>query len=190
MPATLFVCRSVMDFNLQPKLENDQVILCPLQEKDFDALYKVASDPRICEQHPNKDRWQKEVFRTFFDGAIQSKGAYKIVDKASGEVLGSTRFYDCSEADSSMFIGYTFYAISCWGTGINAAVKTMMLDYLFQFVSTARFHIGADNLRSQIAIGRLGAVKVAEQEVTYFGEASRPNYVYEITKQRWQEHKI
>lgn len=176
-----------MDFSIQPLLENDKVILYPLQEKDFDALYKVASDPKIWEQHPNKDRWQKDIFRTFFDGAIQSNGAYKIVEKATGEVIGSTRFYDYNEPDSSIFIGYTFYAVSCWGTGINSAVKTMMLDYLFQFVSTVCFHIGADNLRSQIAIGRLGAVKVAEQEVTYFGEASRPNFVYEITALQWQK---
>ncbi len=174
-----------MDFSIQPVLQNNKVILYPLQEKDFDALYNVASDPKIWAQHPNKDRWQKQVFRNFFDGAMQSNGAYKIVDKATGEAIGSTRFYDYNEPDSSIFIGYTFYAVSCWGKSINPAVKTMMLDYVFQFVSTVCFHIGADNLRSQIAIGRLGAVKVAEQEVTYFGEASRPNFVYEINRNQW-----
>jgi hypothetical protein len=60
-----------------------------------------------------------------------------------------------------------------------------MLDYLFQSVGIVNFHIGALNLRSQIAIGRLGAVKVAEQEVTYFGEAPKLNYVYEIRIENW-----
>ena len=62
-----------------------------------------------------------------------------------------------------------------------------MLDYLFQFVQHVGFQIGAANIRSQIAISRIGADKIAEQEVTYFGEEKKPNFVYEITKQKWQD---
>jgi RimJ/RimL family protein N-acetyltransferase len=175
-----------MEINIQPKLENDKVILFPLQEDDFETLYNVASDPKIWEQHPNKDRWKKDVFSTFFEGAIQSKGAFKIVDKATGSCIGSTRYYDFDEKDNSILIGYTFYATSCWGTGINKSVKAVMLDYIFQFVSKVYFHIGADNLRSQIAIGRISAEKIAEQEIAYFGEPNRLNFVYEITKEKWQ----
>lgn len=178
-----------MNFNIQPILENEAVVLYPLQEKDFEALYNVASDPKIWEQHPNKDRWKKEVFQTFFDGAMQSKGAFIIVDKFTAEIIGSTRFYDYNEKESSIFIGYTFYAVSYWGKGINLAVKAMMLDYVFQFVSKVYFHIGAGNIRSQIAIGRLGSQKIAEQEVTYFGESPRLNFVYETSKQQWEAHK-
>ncbi|MET3877136.1 GNAT family N-acetyltransferase [Chitinophaga sp. OAE865] len=174
-----------MKFSIQSILENEQVILYPLQEEDFEALYAVASDPRIWEQHPNRDRWKKDVFRTFFDGAIQSKGAFKIVDKQTGEIVGSTRMYDYNETENSILIGYTFYATQYWGKGINKAVKTMMLDYLFQFVSKVYFHIGASNIRSQIAIGRIGAEKTGEQEVTYFGEKPKLNFVYAIDKEKW-----
>lgn len=174
-----------MNFNVQPVLENEKVILYPLQEEDFELLYATASDPKIWEQHPNKDRWKKEVFTTFFDGALQSKGAFKIVDKSTGNIIGSTRFYDYNGEDNSIFIGYTFYAVSCWGKGVNRSVKTMMLDYIFQFVSKVCFYIGANNVRSQIAISRIGAEKIAEQVVTYFGEAPRLNFVYEITKEKW-----
>jgi RimJ/RimL family protein N-acetyltransferase len=173
--------------NIQPILQNDSPVLYPLQENDFEALYASASDPKIWEQHPNKDRWKKEVFQTFFDGAMQSKGAFKVVDKTMGKVIGSTRFYDYNKNERSIFIGYTFYTVSSWGKGINPAVKTMMLDYVFQFVSKVCFHIGADNVRSQIAIARLGAVKVAEQEVTYFGQAAPIlHFVYEINKATWK----
>lgn len=174
-----------MEFNIQPTLENENTILYPLQEDDFEALYTVASDPRIWEQHPNKDRWKKDVFRKFFDGAIQSGGAFKIVDKSTGKILGSTRFYDYNEQENSILIGYTFYATKYWGKGINHAVKVMMLDYAFRYVDEVYFHIGVDNIRSQIAIGRLGAKKIAEREVTYFGEAPRMNFVYCISKEKW-----
>lgn len=173
--------------NIQPILENEKAILCPLQETDFEGLYAVASDPKIWEQHPNKDRYKKDVFSVFFDGAIQSKGAFKIVEKATGNIIGSTRFYDYNEQDNSIFIGYTFYAVAYWGKGINKLVKTTMLDYIFQLVSKVYFHIGANNIRSQIAIGRIGAEKIAEQEVTYLGEAPRFNFVYEINREKWQK---
>jgi RimJ/RimL family protein N-acetyltransferase len=178
-----------MEFNIQPVLENEKTILQPLQPSDFDELYAIASDPKIWEQHPNKDRWKKDVFLTFFEGAIQSKGAFKIVDKATGNIAGSTRLYDYNEQENSILIGYTFYATKYWGKGINHAVKAMMLDYIFQFVSRVYFHIGAGNVRSQIAIGRLGAKKVAEQEVTYFGETPKLNFVYSIDRDNWFRSK-
>src|SRR5690349_13961787 len=130
-----------MRFDIQPVLENDKVILYPLQAEDFEALYNVASDPGIWEQHPNKDRWKKEVFQTFFNGAIQSKGAFKIVDKGTMEIAGSTRLYDYNEEENSILIGYTFFARRFWGKGINRSVKTLMLDYVFRFVSKVYFHI-------------------------------------------------
>lgn len=176
-----------MEFNSQPTLETEKVILYPLQEKDFEVLYTTASDPKIWEQHPNKNRWKKDTFRTFFDGAIQSKGAFKIVNKATESVIGSTRIYDYNEQESSIFIGYTFYAVAYWGKGLNRSVKTTMLDYLFQFVSKVYLHIGANNIPSQRSISRLDAEKIAEQEVTYFGESPKLNFMYEISKEKWEQ---
>lgn len=174
-----------MNFNIQPVLENEKSILYPLEEHDFEDLFQVASDSEIWKQHPNKDRWKKEVFQVFFNGAIQSKGAFKIVDKATGTVIGSTRYYDYNEQHQSILIGYTFYAVNYWGKGYNQCVKATMLDYIFQFVSKVYFHIGAENTRSQKAIGRLGAEKISEEEVTYFGESPKLNFVYEISKENW-----
>lgn len=179
-----------MNLDLQPDLENQAIKLCPLEEKDFDLLYAVAADPEIWQQHPNKDRWKKEVFCTFFEGAIKSRGAFRVMDKITGLTIGSTRFYDYNPEDSSIFIGYTFYATAYWGKGINLAVKALMLDYIFQFVEKVSFHIGSDNIRSQIAITRLGAEKVGEEEVTYFGESPKLNFVYQMTKAAWQEKKL
>jgi RimJ/RimL family protein N-acetyltransferase len=175
----------MMIFDIQPTLENDKAILYPLQEIDFEEVYAVASNPKVWEQHPNRDRWRRDVFRTFFDGAMQSGGAFKIIDKSTGKVAGSTRIYDFNDQDNSVLIGYTFYGAEFWGKGINPSVKVLMLDYLFQYVSQVGFHIGADNVRSQIAISRLGAEKVGEQEVAYFGELPKLNYIYRIEKTEW-----
>ena len=170
---------------LQPRLENETLVLDPLRESDFEALYALASDPLIWEQHPNRDRWKREVFRTFFEGALQSGGAFVVRERISGQALGSTRFYDYDAAGRSILIGYTFYARNSWGKGINRAVKHLMLNHIFTHVDRVDFHIGAGNRRSQVAIERLGAKKVGEEEVAYFGERPKLNYVYRIEKQDW-----
>lgn len=54
-----------MNFSIQPELESEKYQLIPLQQGDFDALYKVASDPKVWEQHPNKNRYEKGVLKTF-----------------------------------------------------------------------------------------------------------------------------
>jgi RimJ/RimL family protein N-acetyltransferase len=174
-------------FDLQPVLENEIYILKPLEWSDFETLYQVASDPEIWEQHPNKDRWKYEVFQVFFEGAIQSRGAFKIIDKSSSLVIGSTRIYDYNDLDNSIFMGYTFYGKRYWGTGVNHKVKELLLDYLFQFVDVVIFHIGAQNVRSQISITRLGATKIGEVEVAYHGEAVKHNFVYQIQKKSWKK---
>ncbi|MDO8999536.1 MAG: GNAT family N-acetyltransferase [Bacteroidota bacterium] len=174
-----------MKINIQPTLENDKVILYPLLESDFEKLYEAAADPQIWEQHPNKNRWQRDVFKIFFEGAIQSKGAFKIIEKSSAKIIGSTRFYDYNEQTNSVLIGYTFFTKQSWGKGINHSVKKLILDYIFEFVQEVYFHIGADNIRSQIAISRLGATKITEQEVTYFGEQPKLNFVYRLAKNEW-----
>lgn len=171
-----------MNFSVQPVLENQQYQLVPLQQGDFEALYEVASDPEVWKQHPNRDRYRKEVFQTFFQGALESRGAFKIVEKATGEILGSTRFYDDDDESNSIFIGYTFYGTKSWGRKINPQIKKLMLDYIFQFVETVYFHVGKDNIRSRTAMEKLGAENLGEHEVAYFGEPSRLNILYRIQK--------
>lgn len=172
--------------NLQPThLVNEEVQLEPLQPSHLDLLYAIASDPLIWEQHPNPDRYKKEIFEVYFKGAIDSKGAFLIKNAKSGEVIGCTRFYDYNAEDKSILIGYTFFARSYWGKGINHAVKRLMLHYAFNYVDKVIFHVGALNKRSQIAMERLGAIKTGEVEVAYFGEATKLNFVYTIVKDKF-----
>ncbi len=171
--------------SIQPQLENDLVILEPLNQNDFENLYAAAADPKVWEQHPNKNRYKRDVFQTFFDGAIESKGAFKIIFKETNQVIGSSRFYDYDENDASIIVGYTFYSTDSWGKGINPSVKKLMFDYIFQFVDKIYLHVGADNIRSQIAVQRLGCTKIQEELVAYYGEEPKLNFVYEMTKENW-----
>ncbi|WP_394775000.1 GNAT family N-acetyltransferase [Flavobacterium sp.] len=167
-------------FNLQPEiLEDDITKLIPLQESDFDELYKVASDPLIWEQHPMKDRYKSAVFKSFFDAAIDSKSSFLILDKKTNEIIGNTRFYDYNPEKSSVAIGFTFIARKFWGGLYNKSNKKLLIDYAFQSLDSVIFHIGADNIRSQKAVEKLGAVKINEMNVMNNG-VDIPHFEYEL----------
>lgn len=171
--------------NWQPRyLENDTVKLLPLTENDFDVLFQVASDPLIWEQHPTRDRYKKEVFQLFFDGAVTSQTAFLIKDKISNSIIGSTRYYDFKPADSSIAIGYTFLARQYWGGQFNKAVKKLLLGYAFRFVDNVYFHIGAGNTRSQLATLKIGAHKMNEINFDHYGE-NVLHYEYLLRRQDW-----
>jgi RimJ/RimL family protein N-acetyltransferase len=173
----------IVSANLQPiHLHNDLVQLTPLTADDFEELFAVASDPLIWEQHPNPDRYQRPVFLNYFDGAMASKGAFLINDALTGAAIGSSRFYDHKPDLQEIKIGYTFFSRECWGKPYNSNVKQLMLAHAFTFVERVVFHVGASNFRSQRAMEKLGAIKTGEEEVAYFGEPSRWNFVYEIIK--------
>jgi RimJ/RimL family protein N-acetyltransferase len=176
-----------MPVNLQPILDNEVLRLQPLQPGDLEALYLVASDPLIWEQHPNKNRWQRAEFEKYFEGAMASGGALLVVDKQSDKIAGCTRYYDYKATEKSILIGYTFVGRQYWGGGFNPAIKKLMLDHAFGFVDTVLFHIGANNIRSQTAIGRIGAVKSREVPVAYYGEATMLNFEYVLSKDVWEK---
>ena len=175
----------IKSINFQPILQNNLVEVWPLKETDFESLYMAASDPLIWEQHPNKNRYQREAFENYFKGAIESGGAFLVKDAQTNEVIGSSRYSDYAAATNTVSIGYTFFSRSHWGKGHNYALKKLMLDHVFQFVETVTFYIGAENKRSQVSIERFGAIKTAEEEMAYYGEAPKLNYIYAITKKKW-----
>jgi len=168
-----------MPFELQPVLIGELVELRPLREEDFPTLFAVASDPLIWEQHPQRDRCTEPVFRQFFRGGMESGGAFIIVDRKDGRVIGSSRFAEYDETKSEIEIGWTFLARSHWGGRYNGEMKRLMLAHAFRFVRRVIFRVGPLNRRSQRALENIGA--------TYLGleadERRGHNALFEITRE-------
>jgi len=174
--------KNMTTFNLQPEvLENDIIKLIPLQENHFKELHEAASDPLIWEQYPIKDRYKLEVFKPFFDGAINSKGAFLILDKVTNEVMGTSRFYDYNAEKQSVGIGFTFITRKFWGGPYNKALKKIMIDYAFEHLNSVIFHVAEQNFRSQKAVLKLGAEKINEVNFNMNG-VDVIHYEYELKK--------
>ena len=147
-----------MPFDRQPTLVGALVEARPLRRSDFAALHAVASDPAIWEQHPVPDRWREPVFREFFEESLASGGALLVRERASGAVIGSSRFHGYSETGSEVEIGWTFLARSHWGGRYNGDLKAIMIEHAFRFVRSVVLVISPTNVRSQRAAARIGAV--------------------------------
>lgn len=172
-----------MNLDIQPlHLKNEIVQLVPLQESDFERLFEVASNPKVWEQHPNPNRYQKEVFRNYFEGAILSQGAFIVLDSQTKKVVGCSRFYDFNADMNSIKIGYTFIGINFWGKDFNKNMKSLMINHAFEKLENVIFDIGANNIRSQIAISKIGAIKIGEQIIEYYGEEPKLNFIYQVSK--------
>jgi RimJ/RimL family protein N-acetyltransferase len=173
-----------MSFDLQPNLRGELIELRPLRPKDWDDLFAVASDPLIWEQHPESDRYKEEVFKVFFRDALESGGAFVVIDNKEQQIIGSTRFHGYDPEKSEIEIGWTFLARKYWGGRYNGEMKELMLAHAFKFVENVVFFVGENNLRSQKATEKIGAIKSGMAERVYGNRSPSLNVRYVIKKPR------
>ena len=145
-------------FDQQPHLTGDSIYLRPLQANDADALYKVASDPLVWQQHPSPFRYQREIFNAqIFESGLTSKSTLVAIDLKTSLIIGSSRYSDAEENFRKVEKGFTFLGRSHWGGVVNGEMKKLMLDHAFNWAKRVWFHIAIENIRSQKAIEKIGA---------------------------------
>ncbi len=172
-------------FELQPTLVGPLLEVRPLKAGDFDALFRAASDPLIWEQHPESTRYKKETFQKFFDSAMESGGAFAVIERASSRIIGSSRYCNLKPEESEIEIGWTFLERRVWGGGYNRELKKLMIEHALQFVERVVFVVGEHNQRSRRALEKIGA--------RLLGPADHPaqdgsrNLVYGIMREQWQK---
>lgn len=166
----------------QPELVGELVTVRPTVANDYDALYGVASDPAIWDQHPAHDRWQAEVFRAFFDEGLAGGGMLTIRDAADESVIGSSRYGPYDAKADEIEIGWTFFARDRWRRGYNRETKRLMIDHVAPHVSAVTFHIGQDNARSRTAVAALGATLRPGSIDVLRGGRMVPHVIYELRR--------
>jgi N-acetyltransferase len=171
-----------MPSELQPILKGILIELRPLIPEDWNDLFAVAADPLIWEQHPESDRYKEDVFKVFFKDALESGGAFVVIDTKSKRIIGSTRFHGYDPEKSEVEIGWTFLARKCWGGRYNREMKQLMLAHAFQFVENVVFYVGENNIRSQKATEKIGAIKNGTAKKVYGNRPPSLNVRYVIKK--------
>ena len=176
-----------MTLDRQPELETERLTLRPLTADDREALYAIASDPAVWEQHPIHDRWRREVFDGFFEEGLASGGSLAVIRKSDGNIVGHTRYdkYDPEEG-GVVEIGWTFLAPALWGKGYNHEMKRAMLAHAFETVALVEFRVGDTNYRSRNALEAIGALRTDRYELERYHGKRVVHLVYEITREGFE----
>ena len=167
---------------LQPTLEGQRIIVRPIRPEDFAELYSLACDPSVWEQHPAQNRHLEPEFRAFFDGALHSGSGFSFVDKATGLLMGSSRYGNFNPDRREIEIGWTFLSKDYWGKQVNAESKSLMIGHAFTFVDTVLFWVDENNKRSQRALEKFGARRRPNLHKRAEADIKASYRVYEIHK--------
>ncbi|NID16239.1 GNAT family N-acetyltransferase [Luteibacter yeojuensis] len=145
------------------RLENAHVTLEPLSLEHIPLLERAAADGDLW------DLWFTSVpapgqMAEYVESALRGQeegrmSPWAIREKGSGDIVGSTRYYDIVADPSRVAIGYTWYARRWQRSHLNTACKHLLLSHAFQIVGAVavEFHTDAWNQDSQRAIEKLGA---------------------------------
>ncbi len=123
-------------------------------------------------------------------GSTTSPGGvpFAIIDKATQKAIGGTRYFDISEADRRLEIGWTWLSRDYWRSHVNTTCKRLLLQYAFEEagVNRVQFKADSENDRSRAAIVRIGAVYEGTlRDVRVFGDSMRSVSCYSILAREW-----
>lgn len=179
-------------------LEDDKVLLRPLQETDLDHLLPFAINEPDTWNYSLTSAAGEDGMRAYIKAAANGRATgreypFIIFDKASGEYAGSTRFYDIQPAYQTLQLGYTWYGEKFRGTGLNKHCKFLLLQFAFDTLEMERVEFRADarNQRSIAAMKSIGCtVEGVLRNHTPLADGSRrDSIVLSILKEEW-ENKI
>lgn len=165
-------------------LAGPRIVVRPLTEADWQGMFAAASDPEVWAQHPEPDRCTEIVFRQFFDAAINSGSAFAFVDRASGAIVGSSRYHGHDPEAREIEIGWTFLARAYWGGSYNREIKKLMLEHAFQLVDSVVFRVGETNWRSRKAMEKIGGSLRDATAGHAIDDRDTGNVIYEIREDR------
>lgn len=121
--------------------------------------------------------------------ALPDVVAFAMVHAQTGAVIGRTTYMDIRPPNKGLEIGRTWISRPHQGTKVNPEVKYLMLRHAFETLGAIRvqFTTGGNNLHSQAAIAKLGAVKegtLRKQRILPDG-SPRDTVYYSILDNEW-----
>lgn len=174
-------------------LEGGTVRLEPLSPDHLDGLCEVGLDPELWRWTTTRVE-SRERMRSYVETALseQARGVslpFATVERASGRVIGSTRFGNIDLSNRRVEIGWTWVARPWQRTAANTEAKLLMLSHAFDVLDCLRAELKTDalNQRSRSAIRRLGAVEegtLRQHMVTESGRL-RDTVYFSIIRSEW-----
>ena len=116
---------------------------------------------------------------------LASGSTLAVRSRPTGEIIGCSRYYVAPGTEGDVSIGFTFLRRDFWGGSTNREMKTLMFEHAFECFEAVWLHIAPDNIRSQRATRKLGAVFMREEELD-LGDGAKSTACFRITHTLWQ----
>lgn len=180
-------------------LSEAAVRLEPIRHDHAELFWQVAKDALddIFRWIPYRMQTQKD-FEKLVEKALQEQErgesvVFATVERASGRVIGSTRFMNIDRANRRVEIGSTWIAPGWQRTAVNTEAKYLMLRHAFEVWGCVRVELKTDalNEKSRKAILRLGAKEegtLRRHVVTWTGRI-RDSVFFSILDNEWPDVK-
>jgi RimJ/RimL family protein N-acetyltransferase len=181
-------------FDKEIVLENERVLLMPLQLSDLGKLLKVATEDEALLQYSPRQIYSEELLKEnirimFLEKSARSRYPFIIFDKTQNAWAGSTSFLNISNMDSRLEIGSTWIGREFQKTGLNRNCKYLLLQYCFEEIGVERVEFKTDerNAISRQAIEGIGAqFEGILRSHTLMSDGFRRNTVcYSILRDEW-----
>ena len=176
----------------QPVLEGDHVILRPMVRADGSAIVEAASDGKLWELFytavPGAETIEAYLDTAEAETAYGRAMPFVVIDKASGKIVGATRYMRMKPDAKRLEIGTTFYAQSAQRSPINSQAKLLLLTHAFEVMDCmcVQFRTDALNFASQRAIERLGAKRDGLlRNHSILNGRNRDTVVYSVIANEW-----
>lgn len=171
-------------------LENDRVLLRPMTTEDFPCLMSLGSDASLW-TYFTYDLSIPEEFEEWAKPALDGQRLQFLVwDKRINQAVGSTAFGNYSQRDERIEIGWTWLGRQFHGSGINQAMKLLMLEYCFETLHLKRVEIKTDvlNVPARKALLKLGAVEegVLRSHTLLIHGRRRDTIYYSVLESEWE----
>ena len=152
--------------NVEPvTLRGPAIRLDPLTVDHVAALTRVGLEPELWRWIPAPVTCAEEM-RTYVLTALdeQRRGVslpFVIVDQASDQVIGSTRYGNINISHRRLEIGWTWLTPARQRTAANTEAKLLLLTHAFETLGAIRVELKTDalNQKSRKAIARIGATE-------------------------------
>ena len=179
-------------------LEGRLVRLEPLRVDHFPALAEVALDSEIWRWTRTRVTSEADL-RAWMDEALEQAARgealpWVTMSRASGKIIGSTRYMDIDARNRGLEIGGTWIAPAWQRSGINVEAKYLQLRHAFETLGAIRvaFKTHHKNVKSQTAIAALGATQegVFRNHMITQDGSFRHSVWFSIIEEEWPAVKI
>ena len=183
------------DFSQSLVLEDELVLLRPLQEVDVENLIDISMNEPETWHYSLVRANGRENLENYIHIAVAARNSktefpFIVFDKKSGKYAGSTRFYDINFDFKTVQLGYTWYGGAFRGTGLNKHCKFLLLQYAFETLGMERVEFRADNnnARSIAAMKSIGCKVegvLRSNMPTADSDLRRDSIILSILKSEW-----